>query len=188
MSNDPAGLLRRRGSDCIAAPDRAFRVRTYKQTSDMGKGSVRNHSYIDSDAIVNGKCIAISNTLCYNTWEGGDIMSGKSWIYNHDKEYYEMFYNGYITAINDSYSAEKDYVNDTYNLCINCYTAENEALFGDIDLDGEVNVNDVTLLSNYLAELAALDDAQLYAADVDHDGNVSISDVMYLQFYLAELV
>lgn len=117
-----------------------------------------------------------------------DIMSGKSWIYNHDKGYYEMNNNGYLTAINDSYSAEKDFVNDTYNLCINCYTAENEALFGDIDLDGEVNVNDVTLLSNYLAELAALDDAQLYAADVDHDGNVSISDVMYLQFYLAELV
>ncbi len=117
-----------------------------------------------------------------------DIMSGKSWIYNHDKNYYEMNNNGYLTAINDSYSAEKDFVNDTYDLCINRYTAENEALFGDIDLDGEVNVNDVTLLSNYLAELAALDDAQLYAADVDHDGNVSIADVMYLQFYLAELV
>ena len=117
-----------------------------------------------------------------------DIMSGKSWIYNHNKGYYEMNNKGYLTAINDGYSVEKDYVNDTYNLCINCYTAENEALFGDIDLDGEVNVNDVTLLSNYLAELAALDDAQLYAADVDHDGNVSIADVMYLQFYLAEFV
>ena len=58
-------------------------------------------------------------------------------------------------------------------------------LRGDVDLDGEVTINDATLLQRYLAEYTTLNATQLRAADTNVDGKVNIRDVSNLQRALA---
>lgn len=63
------------------------------------------------------------------------------------------------------------------------------AAMGDIDLDGEVNVFDVTMLQRYIAELELPDDPEYTAliADVDGDGEAGIFDATRIQRYLADM-
>ena len=59
-------------------------------------------------------------------------------------------------------------------------------ILGDVNGDGEVNIEDVTFIQLYLAELINLDEAHLLAADINQDGEPDISDATHLQMYLAE--
>lgn len=52
---------------------------------------------------------------------------------------------------------------------------------GDVTLDGNINVRDVTEIQKWLGNLAELSNVQLYLADVNGDGNVTIHDVTALQ-------
>lgn len=58
-----------------------------------------------------------------------------------------------------------------------------EELIGDVNMDGEVSIADVTALINYLltGNTIPFDES---AADVDHDGEISINDVTKLINYL----
>lgn len=58
---------------------------------------------------------------------------------------------------------------------------------GDVNGDGKVDVNDVTLLQYYLADMETLDDAQKAAADITGDGVINIEDVTRIQYILADL-
>lgn len=56
-----------------------------------------------------------------------------------------------------------------------------------MNLDGVVNVLDVTCLQRYLAESVSLSDPiALSNADVDGDGEITINDISKLQSILAE--
>ena len=57
---------------------------------------------------------------------------------------------------------------------------------GDVDLDGELTINDATLLQKYLADMVELDPTQLWVSDVYMDDKVNIDDVSYIQKILAE--
>ena len=57
---------------------------------------------------------------------------------------------------------------------------------GDADGDGNVNINDVTMIQRYLAELETLEGIYLHAADANQDGTVDIADATAIQMYLAE--
>ena len=68
---------------------------------------------------------------------------------------------------------------------------------GDIDRNGIVNIQDVTVLQRHLAEfvnndgtpIVDEDDAEiLKIADVDHSKTITISDVTTIQRYLAEII
>ncbi|MBQ1507348.1 MAG: dockerin type I repeat-containing protein [Ruminococcus sp.] len=59
---------------------------------------------------------------------------------------------------------------------------------GDANLDSKVDINDATLIQNYLADLAELSEIQLLAADANQDGEVKIDDAVAIQFKIAELV
>ncbi|MEE0957634.1 MAG: alpha-amylase family glycosyl hydrolase, partial [Ruminococcus sp.] len=60
--------------------------------------------------------------------------------------------------------------------------------YGDVDKDGHVTIDDVSLIQLYLnRERAKLDDLQKILADVDQDGNVTIDDVTSIQCYLASI-
>lgn len=59
---------------------------------------------------------------------------------------------------------------------------------GDVDNNGTVNIDDVTLIQKYLASMVELDSEQLKAADVTGDGDVSIDDVTKIQKFIAGLV
>ena len=58
---------------------------------------------------------------------------------------------------------------------------------GDVDLDGEVTILDVTAIQKYLAGLEELVADQLAMADVDSDGDVTILDATKIQRYIADM-
>lgn len=57
---------------------------------------------------------------------------------------------------------------------------------GDVNLDGQININDVTAIQRHIAELELLSDEQLAMADTNGDEEIDISDATHLQMYLAE--
>ena len=66
---------------------------------------------------------------------------------------------------------------------------------GDANLDGVVNINDVSFVQRYLADytdregkpvIDVSDPIALYAADVNDDGRVTVKDVTDIQSYLAK--
>ena len=66
------------------------------------------------------------------------------------------------------------------------YTLLDEVKLGDTSGDGSVNINDVTTIQRYLAELETLEGIYLHAADANQDGTVDIADATVIQMYLAE--
>ena len=60
-------------------------------------------------------------------------------------------------------------------------------ILGDVDLDGDITVIDVTLIQRATAEMTELDELQRKLADVNGDGRITISDATCIQRYLAEL-
>lgn len=57
---------------------------------------------------------------------------------------------------------------------------------GDVNGNGYVNINDVTVIQRHLAELERLEGIYIYAADTDQSGDVDIKDATTLQMVLAE--
>ena len=66
------------------------------------------------------------------------------------------------------------------------YTLLDGVKLGDVSGDGSVNINDVTTVQRYLAELETLEGIYLHAADANQDGTVDIADATVIQMYLAE--
>ncbi|MGN1112406.1 MAG: choice-of-anchor I family protein [Acutalibacteraceae bacterium] len=62
------------------------------------------------------------------------------------------------------------------------------AIPGDVDNNGEVTVDDVTLIQKYLADMTVLDSTQLKAADVTGTGDVTIDDATNIQKFIAGLI
>lgn len=63
-----------------------------------------------------------------------------------------------------------------------------DILIGDVNMDGEININDATMIQKYLAELVTFTPEQQIAADTNGDGDVNINDVTMVQKYIAELI
>ena len=61
-------------------------------------------------------------------------------------------------------------------------------LLGDANLDGYVNINDVTEIQRHLAELIVLSDAAALNADYNQDGVITIDDATQIQKFLAEFI
>lgn len=63
------------------------------------------------------------------------------------------------------------------------------ALLGDVNADGRVDITDVLLLKRHIALLPVnLNEHQKRVADVVHDGELNIEDVLLLQKFIAKLV
>lgn len=63
-----------------------------------------------------------------------------------------------------------------------------ERLWGDVDNDGSVNINDVTAIQQYIAELGAPDREGLLAGDINGDDKTNIEDATEIQRFLAEMI
>lgn len=61
-----------------------------------------------------------------------------------------------------------------------------ECVLGDSNGDGSVDISDVTLIQQNLAELEPLEGLNRCAADANQDGTVDIADATVIQMYLAE--
>lgn len=59
---------------------------------------------------------------------------------------------------------------------------------GDVNLDGIVDVRDVTVIQRHVAEYELITGEPLAFTDTDNDGNVTVADATLLQRYLAEFV
>ncbi len=59
-------------------------------------------------------------------------------------------------------------------------------LLGDVDGNGKVEINDVTVLQRYLAEFISYVDKVV--ADVNGDGRVDVQDITDIQRYLADII
>ena len=59
---------------------------------------------------------------------------------------------------------------------------------GDVEIDGDINVLDVTAVQMKLAELSDFTDKQTAAADVDGDGEITINDATMIQMLIAEMI
>ncbi len=70
------------------------------------------------------------------------------------------------------------------NPLITAYPA-NEYKYGDINLDGDINILDATLLQMYVAKNKILGTASLTAADVYDNGEINIKNVTEIQSYVA---
>lgn len=66
------------------------------------------------------------------------------------------------------------------------YTLLDNALLGDANGDGAVNINDVTTIQRHLADMETIEGIHFYAADVNSDGSVTIDDATLLQMKFAE--
>ncbi len=60
--------------------------------------------------------------------------------------------------------------------------------YGDINLDDEIDIRDVTTLNQYLIKVFELNDQQLANADVVYDSVVDISDLGQLKKYILNLI
>ena len=79
---------------------------------------------------------------------------------------------------------EKGMANDVLDTAtIHCFP---DFPIGDVNLDGVINIRDVTAIQRHLAEIKTLSFEQLCLSDTTGDNNVSISDATLLQMYLAE--
>ena len=67
------------------------------------------------------------------------------------------------------------------------YVPESIRLYGDVNGDGVIGIEDVTEFQRILAEFIVVDDARFAQLDFDYDGSTNINDVTMLQRYLAEM-
>lgn len=62
----------------------------------------------------------------------------------------------------------------------------NERIYGDINQDGDITVDDVTLLQMHLADVSLLSDENIKCGEVSGDGELTIDDVTAIQMYIVE--
>lgn len=67
-------------------------------------------------------------------------------------------------------------------------TIENNLIFGDINLDGKVNIKDATVLQKHLAKMITLDEKSLSVADTNKDSRITIADATTIQKKIAGLI
>ncbi len=60
------------------------------------------------------------------------------------------------------------------------------SICGDTNLDGNIDIRDVTAIQRHLTELETFNEEQLSVADTNGDGEINIADATHLQMYLAE--
>lgn len=98
-------------------------------------------------------------------------------------------YTTYTCDCGSTYTADKtpaaghNFEND---ICTVCGQSANVALYGDVNGDETVDVADVVLLAQYIAEYDVTIDES--AADVDGTGNVDVADLVLLKQYIAEII
>lgn len=106
---------------------------------------------------------------------------------NENAKVYRIEEDGTKTDMNAVYS-DGYMVFTTDHFSLYALVIPNDVDLGDVNGDGGVTIDDVTLIQKYLASMVELDSKQIKAADVTGDGDVSIDDVTKIQKFIAGLV
>ena len=72
-------------------------------------------------------------------------------------------------------------------VCVSALTPPAEALVGDADGDGVVNIKDATLIQKHIASIQTINEYQLYFADTDCNEQVNVKDATVIQKFVAGL-
>lgn len=64
----------------------------------------------------------------------------------------------------------------------------NGIIYGDVNGDGNIGINDVTLVQKHISDITTLTSEQIAVGDVDHDGEITINDATLIQKYIVGLV
>ena len=99
------------------------------------------------------------------------IISAKAFL-NCDK----LTIYGYTNSYAQTYAEENG---------INFVALDKKTLYGDVNLDGKIDVNDVTLLQRYIAGESVLTDDAVKAADFNKDRIIDIIDATAIQTFIA---
>lgn len=83
---------------------------------------------------------------------------------------------GYTNSYAQTYAEENG---------INFVALDKKTLYGDVDLDGKIDINDVTLLQRYIAGEPVLTDDSVKAADFNKDRIIDVLDVTAIQTFIA---
>jgi C1A family cysteine protease len=114
-----------------------------------------------------------------NVWS--NISGATSKEYTVEDNYFQRYLRVKVTS-------KSKYGNVVYPLTVySKSTTCKVVILGDVDIDGEMTIQDVTELSKYLASMVTFDNEQLLAADVNRDGNIDISDLTEIQLILAKM-
>ena len=132
--------------------------------------------------------LGAENTSGTWRWVTGENMSYSDW-----EEFQPDNYDGvehYLGTHNfdnylDCYKWNDYKINPTY---VGGFICEFDDYFktGDTNLDGNIDIRDVTAIQRHLVELEKFNDEQLAVADTNGDGEINIADATHLQMYLAE--
>ena len=137
---------------------------------------------IDASGIYSKTTIGVCEWL--TTSNGGYVFINES----ERGQSYLMTDNG-VQDLMDWYLEENnDEIGGTF--VIKAVTAQHYpvTLLGDVNLDGRVNVNDVTEIQRHLADYLTLTKTAKANADLNGDGVISINDATTLQKILAEII
>lgn len=96
--------------------------------------------------------------------------------------------SGYKVVIT-AYNADGNIVavSDIFTVQIPSMHADWWGYYGDVDLNGKVNVKDATLIQKYLVNMEELDKHPLGQGDVNSDGAVNIKDATIIQKHSAKI-
>ena len=141
-----------------------------------------------------GKSKAFSEATDDVWYSKAVVNEGESFVYM-DGEWSD--WSEYIEGITVNEDYEYSYISQYYidfnpidNFSIKAYLvplSDDTRLLGDVNLNGEVEITDATLIQQYLADMTDLPEDSLMLADVDADGSVTVMDATYIQRWLAEL-
>ena len=94
-------------------------------------------------------------------------------------------------AIEAGKSVTSSDIKDIYDAAVvieNAIADLEPIMYGDVNDDGEIAINDAVYIKKYLAGMIELSEKQLERADADKDGDVTINDATLIQKYLAEII
>lgn len=83
---------------------------------------------------------------------------------------------GYTNSYAQTYAEENG---------INFVALDKKTLYGDVNFDGKIDVNDVTLLQRYIAGESVLTDDSVNVADFNKDGIIDVLDATAIQTFIA---
>lgn len=115
--------------------------------------------------------------------EGYLYCYGEKHIHNYT---YKTLLNGkHIKTCDGCGESEEDFCTFENDKCIYCGVERSKHIYGDINQDGEVTVQDVTLLQKYVTKLAELNDVQKECAMFDHMDKITVKSATKIQKYVA---
>ncbi|MGN1201795.1 MAG: leucine-rich repeat protein [Eubacterium sp.] len=120
--------------------------------------------------------------------EAGNILTDAQRFTEESVKLLETAYEN-AQAVSESKFSLQDDVISAYAAVDNAIAALESILkgciYGDADLNGEINIDDATIIQRYVANLTDFTFQQLAAADANNDGVIDVNDATDVQKYIA---